>query len=129
VRAEEAVRRWIEGWQRGWPARDVDGIAARYRDDAPYRSHPFRQVDDARSYLARAFGEEELIEAWFGEPVVAGERAAVEYWASLRGAEDRDVTIAGVSCLRFDGDGLVVEHRDYWVETDGVRTPPSGWGR
>jgi len=129
VRTEEAVRRWIEAWERGWPARDVDAIAGRYRDDAPYRSHPFREVDTARSYLERAFGEEDLVEARFGEPVVAGERAAVEYWAVLRSPTEGDVTIAGASFLRFADDGRVVDHRDYWTQTEGARAPSSGWGR
>jgi hypothetical protein len=30
--------------------------------------------------------------------------------------------------LRFDGDGLVVEHVDYWVEGEDRIAPFSGWG-
>ena len=123
------MRSWIDAWRRGWPAQDVDTIAGRYRDDASYGSHPFREPETARTYLARAFGEEDLVDAWFGEPVVAGERAAVEYWAVLRSPTEGELTIAGASFLRFGDDGRVVEHRDYWDQTAGARTPPSGWGR
>jgi hypothetical protein len=129
VRTEEAARRWIDGWQRAWPARDVEDLAALYGDGAPYRSHPFREADSARGYLTRAFEEEDLVEAWFGEPVVAGDRAAVEYWAILRSREDGELTIAGATFLRFDPEGLVVEHRDYWDQIGEARTPPAGWGR
>lgn len=127
--AVAAARAWIEAWQRGWPAEDVETITSRYVEGAVYSSHPFRSAETARSYLERAFGEEALVEAWFGEPVVAGDRAAVEYWAVLRAPEGNELTIAGTAFLHFDADGLVTDHRDCWVQTDGRREPPTGWGR
>jgi hypothetical protein len=99
-----------------------------YADDAPYRSRPFRDPDTLRSYVARAFAEEDLVEGRFGEPVVAGNRAAVEYWAVLRGDEG-EVTIAGAAFLRFSPDGRVLEQRDYWEQRAGAVRPPAGWGR
>ena len=125
--ARAAARTWIQTWQRAWPAGDVDALAALYVEGTPYRSHPFRDAERARDYLSRAFGEEELVESWFGEPVVAGDRAGVEYWAVLREG-DVETTIAGTSMLRFGDDGRVVEHRDYWDHTPGRREPPPGWG-
>ena len=117
--AATAARNWIDGWLRAWPARDVDGIAAMYAEGAVYSSHPFRPPETARSYVESAFGEEDLVQAWFGEPVVSGNRAAIEYWAILRG--DDEVTVAGTSMLRFDPDGRVRDHRDYWVQVDERR--------
>ena len=58
----------------------------------------------------------------------AGDRATCEYWAVVR-SEGREQTIAGVSLIRFDDDGLVVSQRDYWSVEDGRREPPEGWGR
>ena len=94
-----------------------------------YRSHPLREPErSARDYVERVFAEEEGIECRFGEPLVTGARAAVEWWASLReGGED--VTLAGVTVLRFAEDGLVAEHTDYWVSGDGRRPAFPGWGR
>jgi ketosteroid isomerase-like protein len=128
MQTEAAARAWVATWLRAWPNRDVEAIAAMYADDARYASHPFRAPETARSYVSRAFGEESFVEAWFGEPVVAGERAAVEYWAILEAA-GAELTIAGAAVLRFDADGRVVEHRDYWDQIDGRREPPPGWGR
>ena len=53
-----------------------------------------------------------------------GDRAAVEWWAFVR-ENGRDVTLAGTSLLRFDGDGRCVEQRDAWAVADGrvERTP------
>ena len=128
IDTETAARRWIETWSAAWPAADVEALASVYADDAPFRSRPFGKPDTLRSYLARAFAEEDLVEARFGEPVVSGNRAAVEYWAVLRGDEG-EVTIAGAAFLRFSPDGRVLEHRDYWEQRAGVAEPPAGWGR
>jgi SnoaL-like domain len=128
VDAGQAARAWIEGWQRAWPAKDVEGIASMYRDDAPYLAHPFRDQTTARAYVTDAFADEELVECRFGDPIVAGDRAAVEYWAILAGA-GREATLLGISVLRFGDDGKVESHRDYWAMEDGRRPPPPGWGR
>jgi hypothetical protein len=29
--------------------------------------------------------------------------------------------------LRFDTDGLVVDHRDYWSHVDRIDSPHEGW--
>lgn len=125
---ETAVGAWIEAWARGWPAKDVEVIASRYVDGPVYRSHPFREPVTARDYLSWAFGEQVDLRFWYGEPVTGQNRAVVEYWAVIRTTDGRDVTIAGTSVLRFDADGLVEEHRDYWAEKDGALEPPDGFG-
>lgn len=130
--AEVAARRWADVWSRSWPAKDVDAIATLYSDDAVYRSHAFGRIyhgpAGAREYTKRAFADEEAVACWFGDPIVSGARAAVEWWAILlsNGAER---TIAGTTILRFASDGRVSEHCDYWYVEDGRRTPPPGWGR
>jgi len=97
-------------------------IAALYAPGAVYTSHPFREPEkSARDYALRAFADEELVECRYGEPVVAGDRAAVEYWAILS-ADGEEETLAGIALLRFDESGLVVEQRDYWSMQPG-RTP------
>jgi hypothetical protein len=37
--------------------------------------------------------------------------------------DGRELTLAGSTVLRFDGEGRVVEHVDYWVEADGRMAP------
>jgi ketosteroid isomerase-like protein len=129
----DAARRWRETWLRAWPEQDVDAIRGLYASDAVFRSHPFRDphegADGAAEYARWAFASEEApAEVWFGEPFVAGNRATCEYWAVVR-SEGREQTIAGVSVIRFDSDGLVAAQRDYWAVEDGRREPPEGWGR
>jgi hypothetical protein len=55
-----------------------------------------------------------------------GTRAAVEWWASFA-EEERDVTLSGTTILRFDSDGLVVDHVDYWVQSEGRLARFTGW--
>jgi len=132
VDVEAAARRWAEVWARAWPAREVEPIASLYADDARYRALAFREPDrglaGVRRYLAENFAVESEIECRFGEPVVGGNRAAVEWWASWV-ENGKPLTLAGVTVLRFDADGRVVDQRDYWNDQGGRERPYPGWGQ
>lgn len=127
---EEAARRWAETWTRAWPAKDVEAISALYAEEAVYRALAFREPDrrlaGVRRYLSDNFGVEEELECWFGEPLAAGDRAAVQWWGTWL-EDGRRLSMAGTSVLRFDDEGLVVDHRDYWNEVDRRETPYPGW--
>ena len=112
---DAAARRWIDGWLRGWIALDTEPILANYAEDAFFLSHPFREPQTPREYVEWALAEEEWAEPWFGEPVVDGDRAAVEWSAETRLKDGSSERLAGLSLLRFDADGLVVEQRDFWA--------------
>ena len=114
-----AARRWADVWARAWPLADVEAIAALYADDAAFHSHPFRDRQAPAEYVAWAFGEQAAAECRFGEPVAAGDRAAVDWWAVITDRDGSAQTVAGTSLLRFDPDGLVVEQRDVWADADG----------
>ena len=126
VDTEQAARRWAETWAAAWPQKDADSIAALYADGGSYRALAFRQPDTPSGYLQRVFAEESDIACRFGEPVVSDDRAAVEWWASW--VEDgKDLTLAGATLLRFDAEGKVVDHRDYWNQDEGRIEPYSDW--
>lgn len=122
-----AARRWIDAWTRAWQALDAELLAPVYAPDAVHRSHPFREpgnpIDYARWALAEEEGEPEV---WMGEPIVAGDRAAIEWWACVV-EHGKQVSLAGTSIVRFDRDGRAIEQMDYWGQAEG-RTPPfDGW--
>jgi ketosteroid isomerase-like protein len=127
VETEAAARAWIVGWSRAWPAADPDAVAELYADSAVFRSQPFRELQEPRAYAESTFSEQDEAECWFGEPIVSGDRAIVEYWGVVR-FQGRDETIAGVAVIRFRPDGLVTEQRDYWNAQEGRVEPPPGWG-
>ncbi len=106
-------------WARAWPGADVDAIAALYARDAVFYSHPFRDHQEPSEYAEWAFEDQEAAECRFGEPVVDGMRAAVDWWAVVTSNSGSEQSLAGTSLLRFDADGLVVEQRDAWAQAEG----------
>jgi hypothetical protein len=128
VDAETAARAWMDAWSRSWRAKDPQPLAAIYAENATFRSHPFRDPQPPLEYAAWSYEEEEgQPEVWMGEPLVAGNTAAIEYWAVVV-ENGEQVSIAGTSWLRFDEDGRVVDERGYWGTAPGRKLPWEGWG-
>lgn len=122
-----AARRWTSAWREGWAALDTERILACYARDATLRAAPLREPVPAVEYVPRVFDEEEDPQVTFGEPIVDGAQAAVAWWAHLR-EEGEDMTLAGISLLRFSDEGLVVEQWDAFDARPGRRaSPPDGW--
>jgi ketosteroid isomerase-like protein len=111
-------------WSEAWPAANVDAIAALYAPGATFYSHPFRPQQDPAEYVEWAFADQGSAECRFGEPVMDGDRAAVDWWAAITSKDGSLQSLAGTSLLRFDDDGLVVEQRDAWNEADGRHEIP-----
>jgi hypothetical protein len=112
VDTRQAAQRWADVWQRGWQEHDAAAIEAVYADGAFWQQHPFR--DPEPGYLRRVFAEEESAHCQFGTPIVDGDQAAVSWTAQTRLVDGGSEDLAGVSVLRFDANGLVTEHRDFW---------------
>ena len=112
--AREAAERWRDVWARGWRQHHADEIVDLYAEGAHPQSHPFRPAQEPADYIVPTLAEEESADCEFGEPIVDGDRAAVEWSAETQlkgGGRER---LAGVSLLRFDENGLVIEQRDFW---------------
>ena len=111
-----AARRWAETWRRAWSAHDSAAIGALYAETAHFQPHPFRPPEPARAYVERVFADETSADPHFAEPVVDGDRAAVEWRSRVLLKDGREENLIGVSLLRFDSDGLVSEQRDIWCQ-------------
>jgi SnoaL-like domain len=111
----QAAERWRETWERCWRAHEADEIVALYAEGAYFQSHPFRDAQAPRDYIVPTLAEEETAECEFGEPIVEGDRATVEWHAETKLKDGRTEKLAGVSLLRFDDAGLVSEQRDFWA--------------
>lgn len=110
----EAAQRWADVWERGWREHDADVIAALYAAGAFWQQHPFLEPEPG--YLTRVFAEEESAQCRFGTPIVDGDQAAVAWTAQTRLINGGTEELAGVSLLRFNASGLVVEERDFWAQ-------------
>lgn len=124
---------WLAAYHQAWIARDAEGVARLFTDDAAYHSHPFRPPYVGRAAIAeywqRATASQEDFALRWGTPVVAGNRMAVEWWATIRDAEEGDLTLPGCLIVRFAANGLCEELREYWHLDVGSRiAPPAGWG-
>jgi hypothetical protein len=131
MNAAAAADRWARVWREAWEAQDTDAIVALYAPDARFSTEafrvPYRGPDGVRTYVAQAFAEERGPRVWVGAPIVAANRAAIEWWATVI-ENDTPITLAGVSIIRFDDRGLVTEQWDSWNQGHGLQEPPNGWG-
>jgi hypothetical protein len=111
-------------WEASWPRADAATIAELYADDAVFSSHPFRERQRPREYVEWAFADQACAECRFGEPIAAGSRAAVDWWAVVTAKDGHTQTLAGTSLLGFDGTGRVVDQRDVWAVEDARHELP-----
>ena len=125
-----AARNWGRVWRAAWEALDVEAVLTLYAPNVEYWTEPFREpyrgLAGAREYVTQAFGSEHTVTAWFGEPVVDGDRAVVP-WYATQIEDDAPVTLAGMSFLRFNNEGLVVEEWDTWNSAVGMQLRPPTW--
>jgi len=118
---------------------DAAAVAELFAADASYQSHPTGAPhlgrEAIRAYWARATATQRRLDLRFGQPIVAGNRAAAEWWAVMADPEwgptraDDSVTLPGCLALRFAPGGRCAALREYW-NADFGRAPaaPPGWG-
>jgi ketosteroid isomerase-like protein len=126
------VQEWVEEYGRAWGEKDPDAVVALFTENAEYRSSPFREPDvgseGIRAYWLRATSTQEEVDVLMGTPIVAGDKVAVEWWATMRDAGEQ-ITLPGCLLLRFAGDGRCEALREYWHVEPGRHEPHADWGR
>lgn len=125
------ARAWLDLLGEAWRNRDPKAAAELFTVDAVYHSHPFESPLLGRieitDYWASATSNQSGIEVTFGNPLVDGDRVAVEWWSVMH-ESGRPTTDAGGLFLTFEN-GRCSELREYWNLTEGAVTVPEGWGR
>ena len=125
------VDAWLDGYRRAWEQADSPAAVGLFTTDASYRSHPLRPAhtghDGVAAYWGRATADQRDVRVRFGDPVVDGDRVAVEWW-TVMGWEGSPVTVVGCLVLAFAGDGRCRELRECWNEVDRLVDPPADWG-
>lgn len=124
---------WLSAYHQAWIRHDAEQVSQLFTEDAVYQSHPFREPFRGRAEIAeywrRSTPSQEELEIRWGTAIVSGAHAAVEWWATMRDADDGPLTLPGCLILRFAENGLCEELREYWHVDVGHRIlPPSNWG-
>src|SRR5512138_278941 len=96
--ASNPYAHWLERYRRAWIERDAAAASRLFTDDATYREQPFQApfVGRAaiRDYWAKVTASQTSVELRYGQPIVDGNRLAVEWWANLQ-TTDGPITLAG----------------------------------
>jgi hypothetical protein len=128
----ERVDAWLDGYRRAWERADTQAVLGLFTADATYRSHPLRPAhtghDGVAAYWGRATADQQDVRVRFGDPIVDGDRVAVEWWAVM-GAGGDPTTLAGCLILTFAAGGRCRELRECWHLAEEILDPPADWGR
>jgi len=127
---ERSLSRWADAYARAWEQADADAVAELFTPDASYRSsifdEPHSGTDAIRAYWERATSSQSNVRVWMGDPLVDGDRAALEWWTVMKDDED-DVTLPGCLLLDFDGERCA-RLSEYWHLEQAAVQPHEGWG-
>ncbi|MFB6887690.1 nuclear transport factor 2 family protein [Kitasatospora sp. NPDC056327] len=127
------VQQWIELLEERWKARDPQGIAELFTEDAVYHQGPYGEAHVGREAIAAhwtaTLSRQKDPVVRFGTPAASGDRGFVEWWCILHDpADGTPRTAAGCLALRFAGDGLCAGFHEYWHSApDVAREPAEGW--
>ncbi|MBO3749903.1 nuclear transport factor 2 family protein [Streptosporangiaceae bacterium NEAU-GS5] len=118
------IQGWLEKLRAAYHNGDPAEIAALFTEDARYRQGPFgtRHVgrDAIRAHWTEVLSTQSEQRLWFREPVIAGERAAVEWWCAVYHPETGEPrSAAGMVQLWFDPSGLCAELHEYFHREPG----------
>src|SRR5215471_11736036 len=109
---------WLAAYHQAWLTRNAEQLAQLFTEDAVYHAHPFRPPYRGRAeiqaYWQRATPSQKDLEVQWGTPIVAGNRTAVEWWATMRDTEEGVLTLPGCLLLSFAANGQCEELREYW---------------
>lgn len=127
---ERSLRRWAGAYANAWERADSDAVVELFTPDASYRSsifdEPHSGADGIRAYWERATRTQSNARVWMGDPLVEGDRAALEWWTIMKDDES-DITLPGCLLLEFDGDRCA-HLNEYWHLEQVVAQPYEGWG-
>ncbi|MFG3438725.1 nuclear transport factor 2 family protein [Nonomuraea sp. NPDC047897] len=124
---------WVERYLQAWKDKDDVAVGKLFTRDAVYQEVP---GDRDRTFVGRAAirkywrgitkGQSDVTTR-YGEPVIQGDRAAVELWITLKGG-GKWMTIIETNVMTFDRHARVSRNAEYWTLRQGKFAPPRGWG-
>ena len=109
------VDQWLDGYRDAWERRDPAAAAALFSEDSLYREQPYQAPfpgrEGVRDYWTTVTATQDDVRVRYGSPVSVGNRAAVEWWVTMRNG-GADVTLPESSCSRSTrADSALIQRR------------------
>jgi SnoaL-like domain len=137
--SKHTATKWMQGYLQAWETRDADAVVKLFTPNGVYQSIPgvanqtFVGRKAIHKYWFNVTRPQSLIHGIQGQPVVTGDRAAIEIWVTFRDPVYNPkgkhmITLLETNVVTFVRSGLASKNVEYWNIIPGVHSPPPGWG-
>jgi SnoaL-like domain len=138
--SKRTATKWMQGYLQAWETRDADAVVKLFTPGGVYQSIPgvasqtFVGRKAIHKYWFDVTRPQSMIHGIQGEPIVTGNRAAIEIWVTFRDPVYNPkgkhmITLLETNVVTFVKSGLASKNVEYWNIIPGVHSPPPGWGR
>jgi len=137
--SKHTATKWMQGYLQAWETRDADAVVKLFTPNGVYQSIPgvpsqtFVGRKAIHKYWFDVTRPQSMIHGVQGQPVVTGNRAAIEIWVTFRDPVYNPkgkhmITLLETNVVTFVKSGLASKNVEYWNIIPGVHSPPPGWG-
>ena len=137
--SKHTAARWMQAYLHAWKTRDADAVVRLFTPNGVYQSIPgvssqtFRGRNAIHTYWINVTRPQSMIHGVQGQPIVNGNRAAIEIWVTFRDPVYNPkgkhmITLLETNVVSFVTSGLASKNVEYWNIIPGVHSPPPGWG-
>jgi hypothetical protein len=138
--SKHTATKWMQGYLQAWETRDADAVVKLFTPNGVYQSIPgvasqtFVGRKAIHKYWFNVTRPQSLIHGIQGQPIVSGDRAAIEIWVTFRDPVYNPkgkhmITLLETNVVSFARSGLASKNVEYWNIIPGVHSPPPGWGK
>lgn len=136
---KQTATKWMQGYLQAWETRDADAVVKLFTPHGVYQSIPgvsnqtFVGRKAIHKYWFDVTRPQSMIHGIQGQPIVSGNRAAIEIWVTFRDPVynpkgQHMITLLETNVVTFVRSGLASKNVEYWNIIPGVHAPPPGWG-
>lgn len=138
--SKQTATQWMHGYLQAWETRDADAVVKLFTPSGVYQSIPgvanqtFVGRKAIHKYWFGVTRPQSMIHGIQGQPIVSGDRAAIEIWVTFRDPVYNPkgkhmITLVETNVVTFVKSGLASKNVEYWNIIPGVHSPPPGWGK
>lgn len=137
--SKQTATKWMQGYLQAWQSRDANAVVKLFTPRGVYQSIPgvsnqtFVGRKAIHKYWFDVTRPQSMIHGVQGQPIVDGDRAAIEIWVTFRDPVYNPkgkhmITLLETNVVTFVRGGLASKNVEYWNIIPGVHAPPPGWG-